>query len=171
MHAQQKLCARFLNEAEDLDAEAASRRTARIPPNPEALEREIGLLLYRVKVGQPTSTDLLKLLEDPANLRMMNKAELELHGDQSKKDFTREKEELLFAIDEKSHEADLTEKGRNFLSPKDPDAFMLPDLSTALHEIDTGAGNRPAQAAGSQGASCKRNSKPRRNGSIPSRSC
>src|SRR5262249_26216113 len=40
-------------------------------------------------------------------------------------------------IDEKSHEADLTEKGRNFLSPKDPDAFMLPDLTTALHEIDT----------------------------------
>src|SRR5262249_27842886 len=41
-------------------------------------------------------------------------------------------------IDEKSHEADLTEKGRNFLSPKDPDAFMLPDLTTALHEIDNG---------------------------------
>ena len=40
-------------------------------------------------------------------------------------------------MDEKSHEADLTEKGRNFLSPKDPDAFMLPDLTTLLHEIDT----------------------------------
>src|SRR2546429_5617159 len=45
---------------------------------------------------------------------------------------------LFRSIDEKSHEADLTEKGRNYLSPQDPDAFMLPDLSTALHEIDNG---------------------------------
>ncbi|MCX6894420.1 MAG: preprotein translocase subunit SecA, partial [Verrucomicrobia bacterium] len=44
----------------------------------------------------------------------------------------------FFAIDEKSHEADLTEKGRNFLSPKDPDAFMLPELTTQLHEVDAG---------------------------------
>ena len=41
-------------------------------------------------------------------------------------------------MDEKSHEADLTEKGRNFISPKDPDAFVLPDLTTQLHDIDAG---------------------------------
>src|SRR5260221_9993990 len=41
-------------------------------------------------------------------------------------------------MDEKSHDADLTEKGRNFLSPQDPDAFMMPDLITAFHEIDVG---------------------------------
>ena len=80
----------------------------------------------------------MKLLEDPENLRLMNQAELQLHADQKKIELYAEKEELFFAIDEKSHEADLTEKGRNYLSPKDPDAFMLPDLTTALHEIDTG---------------------------------
>ena len=80
----------------------------------------------------------MKLLEDPENLRLMNQAELQLHADQKKIELYAEKEQLFFAIDEKSHEADLTEKGRNFLSPKDPDAFMLPDLTTALHEIDTG---------------------------------
>ena len=62
-----------------------------------------------------------------------------MHKDQKKVDLYREKEELLFAIDEKSHEADLTEKGRNFVSPKDPDAFMLPDLNTMLHDVDAGA--------------------------------
>jgi len=41
-------------------------------------------------------------------------------------------------MDEKSHEADLTEKGRNFLSPSDPDAFVLPDLISAYHDVDTG---------------------------------
>jgi preprotein translocase subunit SecA len=68
----------------------------------------------------------------------MNQAELDLHRDQKKVDLYREKEELLFAMDEKSHDADLTEKGRNAISPKDPEAFMLPDLTTLLHDIDTG---------------------------------
>jgi preprotein translocase subunit SecA len=63
---------------------------------------------------------------------------LELHKDQKKVDLYREKEELLFAMDEKSQEADLTEKGRNFVSPKDPDAFVLPDLTTQLHDVDAG---------------------------------
>jgi preprotein translocase subunit SecA len=138
VHAQQKLCARFLNEASDLMKKLRPEDGSN-PKSADALEREIGMLLYRVKVGQPTSPELMKLLEEPANLRLMNKAELELHAEQSKKEMYAQKEELFFAIDEKSHEADLTEKGRNFLSPKDPDAFMLPDLSTALHEIDTGA--------------------------------
>ena len=137
VHAQEKLCSRFLKEAEEM-MDKLHPKDGSNPSNPDAVERQIGLLLYRVKLGQPTSTELMKLLEDPANLRMMNKSELELHGDQSKKELYAEKEELLFAIDEKSHEADLTEKGRNFLSPKDPDAFMLPDLGTALHEVDAG---------------------------------
>ena len=105
---------------------------------PAALEREIGLLLYRVKIGQPRSEGLMKMLENPENVRLMNQAELQLHADQKKVELYAEKEQLFFAMDEKSHEADLTEKGRNHLSPKDPDAFMLPDLSTALHEIDNG---------------------------------
>jgi preprotein translocase subunit SecA len=108
------------------------------PQNPEALEHEIGLLLFRVKTGQPKSEGLMKILEDPENLKLMNRAELDLHKDQKKVDLYREKEELLFAIDEKGFEADLTEKGRNFVSPKDPEAFVLPELTTALHEIDAG---------------------------------
>ena len=107
-------------------------------PDGAGLEHEIGLLLFRVKTGQPKSEGLMKLLENPENLRLMNQAELDLHKDQKKVDLYREKEELLFAIDEKSHEADLTEKGRNFISPKDPEAFVLPDLTTLLHEIDAG---------------------------------
>jgi preprotein translocase subunit SecA len=137
VRAQERLCSRFLNEAQDL-LKKLHPEDGSNPASPEAMERETGLLLYRVKTGQPTSADLMKLLEEPANMRLMNKAELELHGDQSKKELYAQKEELLFAIDEKSHEADLTEKGRNFLSPKDPDAFMLPDLSTALHDVDAG---------------------------------
>ena len=138
VHAQQKLCHRYITEAEALLKKLNPEDGTNPPGDVEALEREIGLLMFRVKMGQPTSVELMKLLEEPSNQRLMNKAELELHGDQSKKDMYAQKEELFFAIDEKSHEADLTEKGRGFLSPQDPDAFTLPDLGTALHEVDSG---------------------------------
>ncbi|MGA2280472.1 MAG: preprotein translocase subunit SecA [Verrucomicrobiota bacterium] len=137
VRAQERLCARFLSEAEAL-IKKLNPADGSNPQNPEALEHEIGLLLFRVKTGQPKSEGLMKLLEDPENLKLMNQAELDLHKDQKKVDLYREKEELLFAIDEKGFEADLTEKGRNFVSPKDPEAFVLPELTTALHEIDAG---------------------------------
>jgi preprotein translocase subunit SecA len=137
VHAQQKLCNRFLAEAEELLTKLHPEDNSS-PPKPEELERQIGLLLYRVKSGNPKSDGLLKLLEEPENHRLMHKAEMELHADQSKKMLYEQKEELFYAMDEKSHEADLTEKGRNFLSPKDPEAFMLPDLTTQFHEVDSG---------------------------------
>ncbi len=136
-HVQERLCNRYLSEAEALVRKLRPEDGSNAEKS-DALEREIGLLLFRVKCGQPKSEGLMKVLEDPDNLRLMNQAELQLHADQKKVDLYAEKEQLFFAIDEKSHEADLTEKGRNHLSPKDPDAFMLPDLTTALHDIDVG---------------------------------
>ena len=137
VRAQERLCARFLSEAEDLLKKFRPEDGSN-PQNPAALEREIGLLLFRVKMGQPRAEGLLKVLEEPANSKLMNNAELSLHADQKKIELYAEKEQLLFAMDEKSHETDLTEKGRTFMSPQDPDAFVLPDLSTAMHDIDAG---------------------------------
>ena len=137
VRAQERLCARYLSEALDL-LKKLKPTDGSNPQNPEALAKEIGLLLFRVKTGQPKSEALMKVLEEPSNLKLMNDAELSLHLDQKKVELYAEKEQLLYAIDEKSHEADLTEKGRNFLSPKDPDAFVLPDLNTAMHDIDVG---------------------------------
>jgi len=137
VRAQERLCARYLSEAVDLLKKLRPTDGSN-PQNPDALAKEIGLLLFRVKTGQPKSEDLMKVLEEPANLKLMNDAELSLHLDQKKVELYAEKEQLLYAIDEKSHEADLTEKGRTFLSPKDPDAFVLPDLNTAMHDIDVG---------------------------------
>jgi preprotein translocase subunit SecA len=135
-HAQERLTNRFLSEAQELMKKLHPEDGTNVK-DPDALEREIGMLLFRVKTGTPKSEALMRVLENPENLGMMNKAELQLHADQKKTELYAEKEQLLFAMDEKSNEADLTEKGRNYLSPKDPDAFMLPDLTTLLHEIDT----------------------------------
>ncbi len=142
VQVQQKLCARFLSEAEALIKKLHPADGSN-PEHPDVLEREAGLLLYRVKLGQPRSEGLLRLLEVPENVKMMNAAELQLHADQRKVELYAQKEELFFAMDEKSHDADLSEKGRNHLSPGEPDAFMLPDLTTALHEIDTGSETDP----------------------------
>ncbi|MST93841.1 MAG: preprotein translocase subunit SecA [Pedosphaera sp.] len=135
--AQEKLCNRFISEAEALIKKKNPEDGGNVA-NPAEVDREIGLLLYRVKSGCPRSEGLAKVLEEPENLKLMNKAELELHADQTKKDLYAQKEELFYAMDEKSHDADLTEKGRTFLSPKDPDAFMMPDLISAFHDIDAG---------------------------------
>ena len=137
VRTQEKLCARFIDETEALLKELHPADGSN-PSDPAALEREAGLLLYRVKIGSPRSAGLAKLLENPENIRMMNKAELELHADQSKKALYAEKEELFYAMDEKTHEADLTEKGRVLMRPDDPDAFLLPDLTVKFHEIDSG---------------------------------
>ncbi|HVY70009.1 MAG TPA: preprotein translocase subunit SecA [Verrucomicrobiae bacterium] len=140
VHAQQKLTNRYVNEARELVAKlkGTDGNPASAPKDSEELRREIGLLLYKVKLGNPRSEGLLSLLEDPENIKMLQTAEMDLHLDQSKKELYAQKEELFFAMEEKSHEADLTEKGRAFLSPQDPDAFMLPDLTTIFHEIDAG---------------------------------
>ena len=137
VRAQEQLCNRFIREAEGLVKKMTPEDGAE-PKNADETERELGLLLYRVKLGMPKSDGLLRLLEDPENLRRMNRAEMELHTDQSKKLLYEQKETLFFAIEEKNHEADLTEKGRTFLHPDDPDAFVLPDLITGFHEIDNG---------------------------------
>ena len=137
VRTQEKLCMRFLSEAEALIKKLHPADGSN-PENPAALETEIGLLLYRVNMGSPRSAGLMKILEEPENKRMMNKAELELHADQSKKALYAEKEELFYAMDEKSHDADLTEKGRTYMRPEDPDAFVLPDMTVKFHEIDSG---------------------------------
>ena len=45
-------------------------------------------------------------------------------------------EELLYAIDEKARSVDLLEKGRELLSPQDPERFVVPDLAAQLSELE-----------------------------------
>ncbi|MBK27797.1 MAG: preprotein translocase subunit SecA [Verrucomicrobiales bacterium] len=134
VQAQHKLVTGYLIEAEKI-----SNILLNEPPkeNVTELEQQIDLLLYKARLGEPKSARLMKLLEEPQNQKLVDKAELSLHADQSKKELYDQKEELFFGIEEKSHDADLTEKGRSFLNPKDSEAFMLPDLTEAQHEIDT----------------------------------
>ena len=75
-------------------------------------------------------------MEDPDKRQAIDKAELSFYQDTRKEELFALKEELFFTIDEKSHEADLSEQGRAFLNPDDPDSFVLPDLISEFTEID-----------------------------------
>lgn len=106
----------------------------------EALEKddeeEAGRCLFKIKLGQPRNRQLMRMMEDPDMRRMLQKSELSMYQDAQKKELYAVKEELYFTVDEKGHDADLMEMGREFLSPNNPDSFVLPDLAEAFAEID-----------------------------------
>src|SRR5436190_8291099 len=99
-------------------------------------DEEAGLVMFKVKLAQPRNKPLLRMMEDPEKRRMLEKAELSFFQDTRKDELFALKEELFFTIDEKSSESDLSEQGRAFLNPDEPDSFVLPDLINEFTEID-----------------------------------
>ncbi|MCX7784886.1 MAG: preprotein translocase subunit SecA [candidate division WOR-3 bacterium] len=94
---------------------------------------EAGIKFLQARRGSPKNKRLMKVEQEEGVKKLIEKVEL---------DFIRDKKlheldaELLFVVDEKNHTIDLTEKGRNFLAPNDPEFFTLPDLSSEIAKID-----------------------------------
>ncbi len=122
---QNRLCAELVNEAKAL-----------LEKGDDASRAEAGRILFKVQLGQPRNKQLLHLMEDPDIRKLITKAELSFYQDSQKTELIALKEELYYTIEERTHDADLTEKGREFLSPGDPDAFVLPDLISEFANID-----------------------------------
>ena len=99
--------------------------------------------LYQATLGHPKNRRLLKLMQEQGNKQLVQKMELEhladrklppakqLHGDVE--------DNLLFVLDERGHSVHLTDRGVDYMSPSDHEAFILPDLSEAVHRIDHSA--------------------------------
>jgi preprotein translocase subunit SecA len=102
----------------------------------EGKMEEAGRLLFKIKNSMPRNKQLLKMIEEPSQRRAMDDAELVLYQDPRKTELYALKEEAFFSIDEKSNEADLSERGRTFLNTNDPNAFVMPDLIVLFHDID-----------------------------------
>ena len=106
----------------------------------EALDRgdddEAGVALFKLKLGQPRNQQFLKFMEEPECRKLIEKTELSYYQDSRKIELFAIKEELFFTIDEKARDADLMEKGREFMSPDDPEAFTIPDVAEAYAHID-----------------------------------
>ncbi len=95
-----------------------------------------GRALFKLKLGQPRNRQFMRCMEDPDTRRLIEKTELSFYQDAQKKELFAIKEELYFTIDEKGHDADLMEMGREFLSPEDPEAFVIPDLASDFANVD-----------------------------------
>jgi preprotein translocase subunit SecA len=128
---QTMLCNRLVSEAEALFEQGKTE--------------EAGRLMVKVKLGQPRNKGLLRMMEDHERRRVIDKTELSFHGDTRKEEYFALKEELFFVMDERAHEADLSEQGRAYMNPEDPDAFVLPDLITQFAEIDQTPGLTDAE--------------------------
>ena len=101
--------------------------------------------MLQVKMGHPKNKQLLRLMETGDWRKLLDKTETELNSDLNKEELYKIKEELYFVIDERQHQADLTEIGRTKLRPANPDAFMLPDLATEFSDLDKDTSMTPEE--------------------------
>ena len=119
---QRDLCTRLMNEVktalEEGDEDAAMFK------------------LYQVSQGMPKNKQLLHLLEEPQHRRLLERVQNMMLVDMNKEQARALREELFFVIDEKSNDASLTDKGCNAMNPEDPDYYVVPDLVSALAELD-----------------------------------
>lgn len=99
-------------------------------------DREGYKKLWKVKQGMPKNRQFMRLLENGAYAKQLDKFDLEIGADINRETRVELKEELYFTIDEKGHQVDLSEIGRNVLYAEDPNAFVLPDLPTIYSQID-----------------------------------
>ena len=94
------------------------------------------LKLYQVSQGMPKNKQLLHLMEEASSRRLLEKVQSMMLIDMNKEQARALREELYFVIDEKGNDASLTDKGCNAMNPQDPDYYVVPDLVTALAELD-----------------------------------
>ncbi|MEO0139271.1 MAG: preprotein translocase subunit SecA [candidate division WOR-3 bacterium] len=116
---QQKLIARFLDEAERLLGEGNIKEAAR--------------RLLQVKRGAPKNRRLFKVLQEPGIMSAVDKMESEGLKDKKIRLWDAE---LYYVVDEKYHSVDITEKGREFIHKFYPDLFKIPDIASEIHLID-----------------------------------
>src|SRR5688572_2536680 len=100
----------------------------------EQEEYAAGEKLLAARRGAPKHKKLLKMFADDPRLQKLVQ--------QVEADYMREKrlhdvdEMLLFTMDEKGHTIHLSDRGLDELSPGDADAFVVPDLSEVIGEIE-----------------------------------
>ena len=138
VYAQQKLVAKFASEGEqklkerDKALEDGDRKRA------SQLEDEAGLALLRAQRGFPRNKKLQKLMQEPGVEQLVRKTEFFYLQDNAK-NMPFVDEELMFALDEKQHAIEMSEKGRDFAARSagsDTDLFILPDLGEEIARIE-----------------------------------
>jgi preprotein translocase subunit SecA len=133
---QLRLCNKIVSEAKELLEK---------PGATDDDKRLAAHKMLQVKMGHPKNKQLLRLMENGDWRKRLDRTETELNSDLNKDELYKIKEELLYVIDERQHQADLTEIGRTRLRPDNPDAFVLPDLATEFSDLEKDTRFTPEQ--------------------------
>ncbi|HTY05093.1 MAG TPA: preprotein translocase subunit SecA [Gemmatimonadales bacterium] len=96
--------------------------------------------LYQAQLGMPKNKKLLKLLNEEGVKTLVQRIELDVLADRkapAKDQRLRHiEDDLFFVLDERGHSVHLTDKGVELMSPKDPQLFVVPDISQEVHRIE-----------------------------------
>ena len=124
--AQSRLINTIVNEAEKL-----------LQANDKESRTQAGINLLRAYRGMPKQKKLSKLLQEPDYQKLMRDTELDYLREQGTK-MSIIDEEIYYTIDEKNHQIDITEKGRELLTKvgEDPDMFVIPDITGELSMVE-----------------------------------
>ncbi|MBL7796840.1 MAG: preprotein translocase subunit SecA [Saprospiraceae bacterium] len=133
---QTKLATRFLADARKLFSEGKSGLE----------EGQAGMSLLRTHRALPKYRPLIKFLSEEGVKVTLQKAD-DFYMQENNKRMPEVDRELLFTIDEKNRNVELTEKGVEFLSKfsNDPNFFILPDIGIELVNIDHNPELSPAE--------------------------
>jgi preprotein translocase subunit SecA len=135
---------RLVRKQTELVNELVARGEKLLESESEDERYEAGTVLLQAQRGAPKNKRLMKLLQEQGVQKLIRRVETDYMRD---KRLTELDEALYFAIDEKNHNTDLTEKGRVDLSPNDPDLFLIPDLPEAMASIDADHALSPSDKA------------------------
>ena len=135
---QEKLVDRLLSELRT----ELGKLTEGAEPSQDAMDK-----LWLASHGIPRHPGLLRLKENGRLVKLLERHEGVLASEIEKDRRFHLKERLYFSINERNHEADLTQMGRDALRPGDLDAFVLPDLPTRFVELDRDASLTPERRA------------------------
>ena len=111
-------------------------------------EAEGGKLLLRCHKGLPKYQPLIKFLSEPGMKQLLQKAE-NYYMQDNEREMPVVTDELFFVISEIQNSVDMTDKGHEVLaeSVSNPDFFVLPDMGSAIAEIQNDASLSAAEKA------------------------
>ncbi|MEX0287840.1 MAG: preprotein translocase subunit SecA [Flavobacteriaceae bacterium] len=99
--------------------------------------KEGGFLLLRVHRGLPKNKALIKFLSEEGIKQLLQKTE-NFYMQDNNREMPKVDEELLFVIDEKNNQIELSDKGIDYLSGDgDKDFFVMPDIGGEIAKIES----------------------------------
>ena len=94
---------------------------------------EAGLKLLAAQRGAPRNKRLLKLRTRSGVKQLIQRTEADLMREKRLPEID---EMLLYSMDEKGHTIQISEQGLDVLSPNDPEAFVVPDISEDVQHVE-----------------------------------